>query len=393
MKRFSLFLAMMLAVLLLALPVGSYADNTEVFIPDRLNKVNGVPAIGDIWEDKAIFLSMRSYTDVIEISPDEVEILGRGFDCWFTDFHGNAFVPDRATLNMRSNVYQLNVDADGHALVILDDEDYGVVTFSASKTYDDGTKIALDYIYLGISWGIEAPPSNTNVYQTKPDDYHGFIGHNFEPDQKLGVPGDGRVMCMPTTILYSIPGVDFFRTGMESKESIITYVRNVVSTVCSPENDPDLYYLHYDGFYYTSNVKSVYPEGNYIREVASEWRDNKKTELSGYTISYAPNEKEIYEITYAPDTASILEKHSKKKVESYTEVGSLQPSKKLSDTEFIHHYTKDEVLCGLYYLNNTKIAVSGSGNNLSKWYQVGHGRQVKNIKYPCTYFTSPRVTD
>ena len=73
---------------------------------------------------------------------------------------------------------------------------------------------------------------------------------------------------------------------------------------------------------------------------------------------------------------------------------------------YLHHYTEDEVLSGLYTSGST-VLCSGSGNNLRKWYKYNGtttlkngmkrnnlGKQVKkNGLKPCTSFISPRVID
>ena len=71
--------------------------------------------------------------------------------------------------------------------------------------------------------------------------------------------------------------------------------------------------------------------------------------------------------------------------------------------DYVHHYTADEVLRGtvLHWVpdwtneedvKKSTFAESGSGDNLNKWYDLLTGRQVRSIRYPCTYFVSPRVT-
>ena len=376
MKKCFNVLALALAALLLALPAVSSADGTEVFIPDRLSRIRTVPAVDDFWAEKAFFLDVQYYDDVIEVSPRKSKYLGRGFECWFTDYHGNAFVPDHAYLHMKNAVYPLDVGADGYALAILEDEDYGQAYFTADKTCADGTRLSIRYeidpayaIDSGM-WGPEPSPSGHAII-------HGWVDYDVI----------GEAVCLPVSIDYDLPDTDFFRTGMEGADSSVHYERIVSLTQCGTEEKP---YTHYDSYFYISSIASDYPEGNYIAEVSADWRNDEKTELSAYTISYAPGENEVYEITYAPETASILEEHEKDGIQ-YTEVSSALPSAKLSDTEFIHHYTKDQVLCGLYFRNGIQYAVSGSGGNLAKWYAPGHGRQVRNVRYPCTYFRSPRV--
>lgn len=377
MKKLSQVLALALAALLLVLPAASLAEDTQVHIPASLSKVPGVPSIDDIWQDKVFFLEVRYYDEVIEIGSRSTDYLGRGFECWFTDYHGNAFVPDLAVLRMGRADYTLQVDANGYALVTVDDEEYGNPVFTADKAYADGTSIHIEYNTRWVSDdAMRGPEPPSSGYVIIP----GWVSYD--------VLGSADT-TVPAHIEYTLPGVDFFRTGMEGADSCVRYDRNLVLTQCGTEEAP---YTHYDEYYSISSVVSAYPAGNMITKVDASWRNDKKTELSGYTISYAPTKKDLYEITYAPQTASILEEHGKGGIK-YTEVSSVLPSTKLSDTEFIHHYVEDQVLCGVYYRSGRKYAVSGSGNNLPKWYRPGNGKRVKNVKYPCTFFTSPRVSD
>ena len=345
MKKFSHFLV--LAALLLVLPLISLADDTTVFIPDLLGKLSGVPSIDDIWNDKVFFL--------------DVDFRRNVFKCWFSDAYGRPFVPDLAVLEMENTSYVLKVNKKGYARVELDDEDYGIAKFTARKTYADGTSTDIAY------------------------------------------NDDGAF----TQIQYTMPDTDFFRTGMDKGESTVMYLPSgqiPVYFIKDYRVDGDDYYSPF----WIASAASAYPESSYIRSVFTAWREReiKKSDLATYRISYAPGGKDIYEITYAPDTASIFEEHARSGIR-YTRVNSLLPSAKLSNTEFIHHYTLDEVLCGLYYPYGTEYAyaVSGSGNELNNWYEYygtgnlngvpvnNNGKQVRTIQYPCTYFKSPRVID
>ncbi len=137
--------------------------------------------------------------------------------------------------------------------------------------------------------------------------------------------------------------------------------------------------------WYVSSVSATYPEGNYIVGVEADYRNDAKNNLHQYKISYAPSENEVYQIYYR---------------------------------------TWDSPFYGLYSKNGTVTAVSGSGNNLNKWYKYNgstvnatvlkrvlnedgktysyvevtekklnnNGKQVKTIKKGINSFPSPRVT-
>ena len=424
MKRiFCVFLTILLT-LLAAVPAAPAEDMPAVFIPDRLVDLDGVPAIEDIWEDKVFFLSVRFYHEVIEISDDKTEPLGRGVELWFTDFHGNPFVPDWAKMYLGLSVYQLVIDGNGHALVYLEEwgDRYGTIpSFSAGKTYADGTDISIDYIVGTSLYGPEPPSSD---YFIKKGHYTHFDSHFFARKERTAGMDEHRLMCVPVRIDYTLPDTDFFLTGMENAVTTITYRRNTVASVCGDGQDPEQQYTHFDGFYSVAFVDTDYPAGNYIMNVFTEWRDDKKQALASYKIIYHVAENELYRITYAPQTTSIFEDHTGfgpgvftyrgvnyniSGDEAYTDLGKQDvcgkniPGMKTAAGDYVHHYTADEVLRGtvLHWVpdwtneedvKKSTFAESGSGDNLNKWYDLLTGRQVRSIRYPCTYFVSPRVT-
>ncbi len=170
--------------------------------------------------------------------------------------------------------------------------------------------------------------------------------------------------------------------------------------------------------WYVSRVTATYPTGNYIVEVEADWRNDEKKSLASYKISYEPKKGEIYKITYSPTTTTMVEDHNtglfapwysdyapSMSVEAY--IKKLDPAQAREFRGvYLHHYTEDEVLCGLYTSGDT-VLCSGSGNNLKKWYKFygteklengiivnNNGKQVrKNGLKPCTSFVSPRVVD
>ena len=114
--------------------------------------------------------------------------------------------------------------------------------------------------------------------------------------------------------------------------------------------------------WYVSSVSATYPEGNPIVAVEADYRNDAKNNLYGYTICYAVSENEVYEITYNIYNSPIF---------------------------------------GLYSRNGAYVAVSGSGNNIGKWYKYNgqdssglwnNGKQVKTVKKSIKTFSSPRVT-
>ena len=173
--------------------------------------------------------------------------------------------------------------------------------------------------------------------------------------------------------------------------------------------------------WYISRVTATYPSGNNIVEVEADWRNDEKKTLASYRITYEPKQGELYKITYSPTTTTMFEDHQTGTIEPWG--ASTAPSTSLEayikknsepgDRSYInfrgmylHHYTEDEVLSGLYTSGNT-VLCSGSGNNLRKWYKFNGtttlengmkrnnlGKQVKkNGLKPCTSFISPRVVD
>ncbi len=153
-------------------------------------------------------------------------------------------------------------------------------------------------------------------------------------------------------------------------------------------NTYDLWTLANTDVWYVSSVSAAYPEGNPIVAVEADYRNDAKSNLYGYKISYPVNETDIARITYK---------------------------------------TNDTPIFGEYLKNGNVTAVSGSGNNINKWYKFNgskenvdlvkeikhtdaagnvtytyethkvpkvnnNGKQVKTIKKGINSFKSPRVT-
>ena len=250
--------------------------------------------------------------------------------------------------------------------------------------------------------------------------------------------------------------VDPFLTGMEGGVLTVTYEAVEPITDCykkalaqwTKDKAEKKYYPKptSDAVWYLSNVSVKYPEGNYIVGIDTGWRNDKKQNLATYKVTYAVSENAYYRITYAPQTTSIYENHTDKKLdgtatytvkykdgdnektyvykvpERFNDLGKQQssaayyPSKKLDDGNYIHHYTADQPLSGEFFKSradweaNSVYAVSGSNAKgaLKNWYEFFGtdkvkssksgvefkanklGKKVKNIKKACTSFKSPR---
>ena len=207
----------------------------------------------------------------------------------------------------------------------------------------------------------------------------------------------------PYQVAVSLKGVDAFETGMEGAVTTITfelvnvqldsyryivytnadgdvikhkapYAKYIKNLTFNEDGEVETGYYHYDeneilavgplsstDVWYVSSVSATYPEGNPIIAVEADYRNDAKNNLYGYTISYAVSENEVYEITYNTSNTPIF---------------------------------------GLYSRNGSYVAVSGSGNNIGKWYKYNgmssgkwnNGKQVKTVKKSIKTFSSPRVT-
>lgn len=149
--------------------------------------------------------------------------------------------------------------------------------------------------------------------------------------------------------------------------------------------DWDAYDLSNTDMWYVASVSAAYPVGNPIVGVEADYRNDAKNNLSQYKITYPVNDTDVVRITYKPNNTAVF---------------------------------------GEYLKNDSVYAVSGSGNNLNKWYRnfgsatnvkipvykknadgtysIDHytteaklqknGKQVKTIKKGIGSYKSPRVT-
>ena len=255
---------------------------------------------------------------------------------------------------------------------------------------------------------------------------------------------------------------DPFRTGLEVDHVSVTFENVDVITYCyadavtewenNQHKDPvsGLYYPKPQpmSMWYLSHVEAIYTEGSYVAGVGTDWRNDKKQNLASYRVVYAVSEKDYYMITYAPKTTTINENKSGSTVftdgagnvcdltqgnttgafykatgiqppEDYVELsrqnicGGYLPSASIPavdatgaviGTDYLHHYTADQPIFGLYYksrddwMNSNPYAISGSGNNLNKWYgyavlagvQTNNGKRIRSVKKGVTSFKSIR---
>lgn len=163
-------------------------------------------------------------------------------------------------------------------------------------------------------------------------------------------------------------------------------------------------YAEYETLY-IPRVRTVYPKGNYIRQIVANFRNDAARSLVDYLITYQVSDTEKYTIRYAAATTTVLETHEYE----YTATGSrintkitfskwdgVQTSAKLNDNQYLHHYVQDQILEGWYDADGEMTLKSGSGKNFQKWYlwEYWTGRVVQSYKrglIPVTAFKSPRV--
>ena len=90
-------------------------------------------------------------------------------------------------------------------------------------------------------------------------------------------------------------------------------------------------------------MSATYPESNYIVGVEADFKNDEKNSLSQYKISYAVNETDVVKIYYK---------------------------------------TTDDAFYGQYSSDGTIAAVSGSGDNLDKWYKYNGSSEDVFIQKP-----------
>ena len=403
MKKITRILSVALvALMVMSLSAMALAEDTAVFIPSKLAKLGDVPTIDDV-EDKVFYLSTKTESVPTYGNPDNpydpcpiLAVEDADIDLWFTDANGNPFKPDWAGVNWAEGWENLEIDEDGHAQTSME----GHIRQPGTWVWNN-PDTTCDPLTGEIVWREDGTPAPDWCHQTG-GDYPYSAGKTYEDgtEVKISFGRNGTI----SSIEYVMPETDFFRTGFEGATTTVKFDRVTVASTSATARTGK---IRRDTYFYTFSVCADYPAGNPIVRVETEWRNDAKQNLATYRISFAPTENEVYKITYAPNTVTMLENHlyswpsDKNPADAMItklpgNMGSMNiytdPTDPTSPVlASIHHYTGDEVVYGEYYKNGSLKAVSGSGNNLGKWYKPGHGKQVKGIKYPCTYFKSPRV--
>lgn len=345
----------LVAMMVLSLAAIAQADETTVYIPARAGRL-----LNGYYVEDYVFPTLSVHTDAAwnaaagEVTAAEDAITHLQF----------SEAPDWAGANVNGWT-NIEVDASG----------YGEI---------DPWKLQPGYW----SWSAYDEMGNTTAHitgQWTNTPYHAgkdYGSYSVNVDYAM----NGKAWQVAVTLKDA---EDFFKTGMEGGTMTIVFTRvNVQLDSVKPNGK-----LASTDVWYISQVSATYPEGNYIIGVEADFRNDAKSNLCSYRVAYAVSEKEIYEITYAPKTATLDETTS-----PYTVIGSLVPSGGYDGkSKYIHHYNADEAIYGEYYTSRdawsdgSVTAVSGSGSKLNKWYKSGHGAQVRNIKKGTTSFKSPRV--
>lgn len=347
----------LVAMMVLSLSAIALADDTTVYIPARLGKL-GVDYVIDDFQFPTLKVKMSSKVAMGDPCPylagDEAD-----YRLYFSE------KPDWAgavVSSLDGGWINLDVDDSGYAVI-------------------EGPLHLQPGMWSAGEWEYTADGVNT-LWHVTGGDYPYYAGKDYG-DYSVNVSyyRNGKAYKVVVTLKDS---ADFFRTGMEGGVMSITFeCVNVQLDSVKPNGD-----LASTDVWYISQVSANYPDGNYIIGVEADYRNDRKANLCSYRIIYAVSEKEIYKITYSPNTTTIDES-----TYPYTVISPMVPSIR----PYIHHYTADDAIYGEFFKsradweNNTKTAVSGSGNKLGKWYAPGHGKQVRTVKKSTTSFKSPRV--
>ncbi len=431
MKNIKRFIsAALIAMLLLTLSSAALADDTTVFIPGRLLKLD-LP-------DRPSAIKLTTTND----KKNNIEFQ-------FSE------KPDSAIINWFEGPEIMDVDDSGYYITSRDG--HILQPGAVANNSDEKCIIYPDQSRKGVKiLRYTCDPLTGKIYDRMTDELL-----TTREAQALGihtVSGDNAYVATKgnVTATYDRGGKvieivlktneDYFKTGMEGAEAEITFTYFKQHVLRDKAKNK----WGYDSGYYVSSVAVNYPAGNYIARVQTDWRNDENNTLASYRITYATSDKEKYEIIYAPATGSVLQspvvdlttgetidtnfRTSFKQRVGYdlngnpiyetVTIPANAPDKKIDwyydgytqtptgtqgtvyvkDAYIIHH-DKDEVLGGFYYRGKT-ILSAGSGKNLKKWYKWNgttevngvirnnNGKQYSNSKYglkPCTSFPSPRV--
>lgn len=435
MKKFTRILSVALvAMMVLSLAAVASAETPSVYIPNRLAK------LVDAYVEDYVFPTLVTKGDIkVKRDANGKEIAWRlNTDDGVMHFQFSE-KPDWAgavVSSLDGGWINLDVDDSGYAEMELEGlhRQPGMYSWSNTKVtyWDKDCKLRFRTDWT--AW--EGGPSYKKG-ELVPKRFYGWLyGNGGDYPYSAGKDyGDYSVTVnynrdgSASKVAVSLKDVDLFETGMEGAVSTITFELVNVELDCykalyqflgeDPETGVELYkkvkpnnkwvktirdeegnieyikYLNeiYDVYtlsstdvWYVSSVSATYPEGNYIVGAEADYKNDAKNNLSQYKISFAVNETDVAQIYYKP-----------------------------WDTPFYGQYSK----------NGTVIAVSGSGNNLNKWYKfngtseqaeikkpvkdektgevIGYtlvtvdkvnnnGKQVKSIKKGINSYKSPRVT-
>jgi hypothetical protein len=422
MKKITRILSVALvAMMVLSLAAVAVAETPSVYIPKRLAK------LVDAYVEDYVYPSLVTKTDAKYNS--KIGHMVANTDDGVIHFQFSE-KPDwfGASVSVKDGGW-INIDIDDSGYGELEMED---LTLQPGASY---TNRIVDKDGNVIKANVNSPSAKTKAWmeeneyefiqETSGDEAY-FAGKDYgDYSVVVSYHRDGS----PYQVAVSLKNTDLFRTGMEGAISTITFKlvnveldsytklaeaiewdaqkeENVLVNPVKPNNKytktvrnkrtGEIDYVEYDGkqypifflastdIWYVGSVSAAYPAGNYIVGVEADYRNDAKNNLSQYKVSYAVSENDVAEIYYRP-----------------------------WDSPFYGQYSRNDAI----------IAVSGSGNNLNKWYKYNgftenavmkvrnydkdgkftkytyetvakinnNGKQVKNIKKGISSYPSPRV--
>lgn len=409
MKKFTRILSVALvAMMVLSLAAIASAETPSVYIPNRLAK------LVDAYVDDYTFPTLVTKGDTVG-SGKNVKLNTEGVMHFQFSEKPDWF---GAVVSSKDGGWiQIDVDDTGYAELDLEGLARQPGTWSWSGYWN-----AKKGEYIS---GASNPDKNGKTDHSTGGDYPYTAGKDYgDYSVTVNYHRDGSAYKVAVTL----KNVDLFETGMEGAASTITFElvnveldsytalanflgvdedgKMLTTDPIRPNNkwvktlrddNGDIEYVQYLGqlydvyglastdVWYVSSVSATYPEGNYIVGAEADYRNDAKNNLYQYKISYAVNDTDVAQIYYR---------------------------------------TWDSPFYGLYSKNGTVIAVSGSGNNLNKWYKYNgsstnvdikkpikndkgevtgyeivkeakvnnNGKQVKTIKKGISFYKSPRVT-
>ena len=387
MKKIARIMSVALAVMMvLSLSAVSLAeDATAVYIPDKIAKLN-LP-------ERPSYISLKTQTESAPMF-DEFGNPVMSTTCkdrYTHQFVQNTGIVEDAVIELqfsRKPDWAGVIWAEGFENLEVDDNGYAVTSMEGHLRQPgtwawNNPDTTCDPLTGKIVWREDGTPAPSWCHQTGGD--YAYMAGKGPITIQYG--RNGHVNYLDYTVEE-----DFFKTGMEGCSTVIRYEIVSVVTECGVDQE-----------WYVSSVTATYPEGNKVVGVSATYRNDEKNKLASYKISYAASETETYVITYAPNTATMIENHldyswpmdNNPPDAAIAKLPGNLPSQNIVDANdnvlfSIHHYTADEPIYGEYYKNGELKAVTGSGNNINRWYKPGHGKEVKGLK-PLSSFKSVRV--